>query len=288
MKPIKNKITALANAKINLSLNITGKCDDGYHTIDTVMQSVTLNDKVTVKISDKITVDCSDQTLKSEDNIAFSAAKLFFEKAGFKGGAEIYIEKHIPTAAGLGGGSSDAAAVLLSLNKLYGEPMSENDLSEIAVKLGADVPFFINGGTQRAVGIGEKLTPLKPLTEGYFLIAKQGKKQSTGEMYRLLDKQKKTFADTESVISACERNDLHSLAKATGNSFSVLWLDSPLYKRLCNSGAVGCGLSGSGPSFFAIFSEYKTASKLRNELKSDGIECFVTQPAEKSIIFVTE
>ena len=176
-----------ANAKINLSLYIKGKREDGYHYIDTVMQSVNLFDTLKLKKADKITLKCSKRELSGEDNLGYKAAELFFGETKISGGASIYIKKRIPEAAGLGGGSADAAAVLLGLNKLYNSGLSNEKMEEMAASLGADVPFFIKGGTQRSTGIGEVLEALKPFKSGYFVLAKCGTKPSTGEMYRLLD-----------------------------------------------------------------------------------------------------
>ena len=144
-----------AFAKVNLSLDVTGKRADGYHTLSSVFQSVSLSDIVEIKKADSISVKCSDTSLNGEDNLCNTAAVKFFEAAKIQGGAEIFIEKHIPLAAGLGGGSTDAGAVLKGLNELYGKPLSEQKLLEIALSLGADVPFCMVGGTKLCEGIGE-------------------------------------------------------------------------------------------------------------------------------------
>ena len=135
-----------ANAKINLSLKITGKREDGYHLIDTVMHSVSLFDELEINKADSINLRCDESDIPQEKNIAFKAASLFFERTRLQGGADIVLKKNIPFPAGLGGGSADAAAVLLALNKLYNANLSQEALCQMALKLGADVPFFINGG----------------------------------------------------------------------------------------------------------------------------------------------
>ena len=137
-----------ANAKINLSLSVLGKRKDGYHELDTVMQSISLYDTVYIEKGDKITGECGE--FGGEDNIAFKAAAAFFKVCSINGGANIKIEKRRPSAAGMGGGSADAAAVLVGLNKLYKTKLSYEKLLSIAVKLGADVPFLICGGSARA------------------------------------------------------------------------------------------------------------------------------------------
>ena len=138
-----NSLEIKAAAKINLSLSVTGIRGDGYHNIDTVMQSVSLYDTLTVSRADKITVECGE--MSGERNIAFKAAKLFFEHTGICGGAFIKIEKNIPDGAGLGGGSADAAAVLAGLDRIYNTGLSYETLSGLAARLGADVPFMLRG-----------------------------------------------------------------------------------------------------------------------------------------------
>lgn len=284
---LKNKkiIKMKACAKINLSLSITGKREDGYHLIDTVMQSVDLYDNVTVSIAENISVLCGVEELNNENNIAFKAAKLFFERTGIKAGAEIRIEKNIPTAAGLGGGSADAAAVLLALDKLYNTNLSYNVLCEIALKLGADVPFFIKGGTQRAQGIGEVLTQLPSLNQGYFVLVKQGIKPSTGEMYRRLDSENPPLPDTQKTIKALHNNDIVALAESFKNSFAAVNEPFESEQYLKDSGALAVSLSGSGPTHFAYFENKESAQKVYAHLKSQNNECYIVKPIEKGIVF---
>ena len=169
-----NSLKIKAAAKINLSLSVTGRREDGYHNIDTVMQSVSLYDVLTVIKADKITVECGE--MSGEKNIAFKAARLFFEHIETDGGAFIQIEKNIPEEAGLGGGSADAAAVLAGLDRIYNTGLSYETLKALAVRLGADVPFMLRGGTARATGIGEVLEPLPALWDCFFIIAKKRKR----------------------------------------------------------------------------------------------------------------
>lgn len=274
------KIKLKANAKINLVLDITGKREDGYHLIDTVMQSISLCDEVTVSPAENITVDCTGEGLDNQNNIAFKAAKVFFEKTDLSGGAKIKIVKKIPAAAGLGGGSADAAAVLLALNKIYGTDLSDKQLEEIAVNLGADVPFFIKGGTQRAQGIGEELTPIKSLNKGGFVLIKQGDKPSTGEMYRRLDSENPPRIDVTAVIEAVENGDLEKLSHSMDNSFISVNEPFKLKQRLLDSGAMAVSLSGSGPTSFALFEDIKKAEKVYKALKSEKIECYLAKPAD--------
>lgn len=281
----KKRVSITANAKINLTLDVTGKREDGYHTLDTVMQSVSLADRIILKKQKGITVICSDASLSGQDNIAYKAAQLFFCETGITGGIHIYIKKHIPCAAGLGGGSADAAAVLLGLDTLYKTKLSPETLNSMAAKLGADVPFFIKGGTQRAGGTGEILTPVCPLKKGYFVIAKADTKPSTKEMYKRLDSEAHISVDTQSAIKACENGDLKELSTALGNSFSKLWENNRLYELLCTTKALGVSLSGSGPSFFAVFDSLKAAKDCKKQLKNHEISGYITTPCESAIIF---
>ena len=178
-----------AYAKLNLYLDITGKRDDGYHLLETVMQSISLADEVTVVVSagNGITLSVSREDIPTDGrNTAFRAAELFLEKAGASGSVCIDIEKRIPSGAGMGGGSADAAAVLKALNTAFGEPLSESELLGIAAQVGADVPFCLIGGTKLCRGIGEQMSDI-PVTEGVFLVVKPEFGCPTGEAYRKYD-----------------------------------------------------------------------------------------------------
>ncbi len=279
------KITLTANAKINLGLDICGKREDGYHYIDTVMQSVTLGDKITVTKANDISVKCGSFDIENEKNIAFLAARMFFEVSGIKGGAEINIEKHIPMSGGMGGGSADAAAVLLALDKLYNADLTEDTLYEIALRLGADVPFFIKGGTARAEGIGEKLTRLKPLNKGCFLLIKQGDKLSTKDMYNRLDSENPPHPDMDKTVEAIEEGDIRELMQNIGNSFISVNKPFELKEKLLSLGSVGVSLSGSGPTWYSVFEDKKKAEVAYNTVKESGIECYLAFPCEKSVYF---
>ena len=274
-----------ANAKINLSLAITGKRSDGYHLIDTVMHSVSLFDEIDIEKSDGLTVECDKYNIPQEENIAFKAANLFFSEANIKSGAKIVIKKNIPAAAGVGGGSADAAAVLLGLNKLYNANLSCAKLCEMALKLGADVPFFIKGGCQRAQGIGEELTPITPLNRGYILLAKADTKPSTAEMYRLLDSKDPEILDTEKVIKAVENNDLNLLSNSLFNAFLSVWGESGLKQTLLNLSPLCVSLSGSGPTHFALFDDLEKSKTAKKTLENQNIDCWLADFCDKAIIF---
>ena len=267
-----------ANAKVNLGLAVCGKRQDGYHLIDTVMHSVGIYDLVEIEKADSISVFCSNADIEEKDNIALKAAKLFFQKTGISGGCKVKIEKNIPTCAGMGGGSADAAAVLVGLNSLYNAELNEQTLCEMALTLGADVPFFIKGGCRRAEGIGEILTDCKPLCKGYFVFAKADKKPSTAEMYRIIDSKEPIKADTEKIIEYIEKNDLKGLGKNLANAFETVWEQSSLKEKMNRFSPLAVALTGSGPTFFALYEDYENAGRLSEELKGQNIECFIATP----------
>ena len=276
-----------ANAKVNLSLDVIGKRPDGYHTLCSVFQSVSLCDFLTVYLSDTIKVICSDSSICGEDNLCFKAAKLFFEKANVQSGAEIFIEKHIPLAGGLGGGSADAAATLVALNELCDRPLSENELLAIALTLGADVPFCMSGGTKLCEGIGEIMTDLKPLPDCFIVVAKKGQKSSTGDMYRALDSNlNRKRADTGTVIDGLNKGDLVSALKCAYNCFESVCDNDALDEArevAKKHSAVYCGLSGAGPSVITVLLEKLNAEEMARELEIKGFEAFVATPSKYGV-----
>ena len=271
-----------ANAKVNLSLDITGKRPDGYHTLCSVFQSVSLCDVLDVSLSDSISVNCSVPSLSGESNLCHKAAKLFFEAADINSGAEIFVEKHIPEAAGLGGGSADAAATLVALNKLCGQPLTQERLLGIALKLGADVPFCMVGGTRLCEGIGEIMTELPPLPECFIVIAKKGQKGSTGQMYNALDNNPNLLKpDTAAVINGLKKGELCEVFKGAYNCFETVNDGSVLNEAKAvaeKHQAIFVGLSGAGPSVILVFEQKSDAETAAKALDECGFLSFVTLP----------
>lgn len=273
-------------AKLNLTLDICGKRDDGYHLLDSVMLSVEPADIVTLKKSDSITVKCSKAELSGEDNIAYKAAVAYFKTAEINAGVEIYIEKHIPEAAGLGGGSADAAAVIKGLDSLYGTNFSSDKLREIALTVGADVPFCIDGGCARVRGIGEKVEPLSAVKGMYFVIAKNGVKGSTGAMYGMLDSmQTEKNNDTPDMLEALLCGDALRIAKHVGNAFTAVAGLYGMDEIFSVTNPLAVSLSGSGPSVFAVYADEQSARRAQEYVASKGIECFYATPQTDGIIF---
>lgn len=274
-----------ANAKINLTLDIVGKRADGYHLIDSVMQSVSLCDEVTVNCSDSIIVLCDRREINQSDNIAFAAAKKFFEFTNISGGAEINIKKNIPMSAGLGGGSADAAAVIVALNKIYDTKLTQESLCEIGLSVGADVPFCIVGGTARVGGIGEKLMPIAPMPDCRIMIIKKGEKLSTADMYKKIDNAPSIQKNTETAVKCINNNDLDGLCKSVGNAFCAVSECEQVMEHICETSPLAVSLSGSGPSVFGIYKNDVCANKAAQALFEKGYESIITAPKKSGLMF---
>ncbi len=275
-----------APAKINLALDILGRRQDGYHFIDTVMQAVDLCDEVELALTGGgIEVECLGMKLPAgEGNTAYRAARLFFERTGLKSGVKIRIDKRIPAGAGLAGGSADAAAVLVGLNALLQAGLTVRELCEIGVKVGADVPFCILGGTARIGGIGEKLTPLPALCGCWFVVVKPAVSVSTAEAYRAFDeKGSKGKGDIDAVVRAVAKGDIESIGSLAFNAFEdVIELEDVMRAKeeLLSRGALGAAMSGSGSAVFGIFDEKGAAERACFGLKESFEEVFLTSPHE--------
>ena len=256
-----------ANAKINLSLDIVSKREDGYHDVCMIMQEVDFGDEVELDIGSNgnITVSCDkDLLLNPNDNLAYRAAKIFYEKSGISGGCDIKIKKHIPACAGLGGGSSDAAAVLKMLNSYYDNYFSTDELLKIGLSLGADVPFCIIGGTALAEGIGEILTPIDGMSEKWIAILKPDADISTALAYSKADSVPFSHPDVKAAVSEITGGKLESAYPLFGNVFeAVAASDFPEVKQMRDymyaKGAEFAMMSGSGSAVFGIFDSEKKA-----------------------------
>lgn len=258
-----------APAKVNLFLDIKGRRDDGYHEIETVMHLIDWKDGIRISLCEEgINVRCSDPSIPGgEGNLAYKAAKLFLENCGIKKGVAIYLDKKIPSEAGLGGGSSDAAYVLKGLNELLGCNIPQNELSSWASKIGSDVPFFIFEKTALSAGRGEIISPLKNENILYMLLVKPDFSVSTPQAYRLFKKEEvKEMPDLKAFLAGWENCDIISIAE---NMVNVL--ETPVIKiypqiaeikeDLKAAGALNALMSGSGSAVFGIFAEEKDALK---------------------------
>lgn len=283
-------ITENAYAKINLHLDVTGKRDDGYHNIRSIMQTVSLHDTVTVERltprdgEREIRLTCSDTSLPCDSgNLAYRAATAFFDAAHIcEYSVAVHIEKRIPTEAGLAGGSSDAAAVLRALSSLFGDPFTARRLCDIGRTLGADVPFCIMGGTYLCEGIGEMLSPLPPMPDCHIVIARAGRGVSTPKAYGLIDSAcGNVFVprdeEYERLYSSLLGGDISTISASMYNIFEAVILKEHTEARLLREimlrhGALGAMMSGSGPSVFGIFDDIKKADAAADEAAS------LTQP----------
>ncbi len=286
-----DEITLQAPAKINLSLDVTGKRQDGYHNLETIMQSISLYDSVTVqKRRSGLSIQCDSPHVPSDSgNIAWQAAKAFFAEYPEKGGARIVLKKKIPVSAGLAGGSADAAGVLKALNKLYEEPFSEVKLVDIARSIGADVPFCLKGGTALARGIGDELIPLPDFSGMRVVIVKPPFPVSTSWAYKNLDLNAPgERPDTLSLIAAIEEMDILTLARGMRNVLESVAVKAHseiggIIGKFLELGALGSRMSGSGPAVFGLFDDEKLAEKAFERFNGRYGDVFYTETVGREV-----
>ena len=277
-----------AFAKLNLTLDILGKREDGYHDLRMVMQSITLADTLTLEENqgEGLRVSANLRFLPTgEKNLAAAAALRFWEALGREPeDLDIRIEKRIPVCAGMAGGSSDAAAVLRALNQRAGEPFSPRELAKIGERVGSDVPYCVLGGTALAEGRGEVLTPLAPLPRCWVVACKPDFPISTPELFAQADRVKlRRRPDTAGLLSALEAGDLGGVARRMYNVFEDV-LPPRLYARVAEiknemvqRGALGANMSGSGPTAFGLFDCQEAAEEARTSLAERYRDTFLCE-----------
>lgn len=273
-----------AFAKINLSLDVIGKKSNGYHEVRMIMQQVDLKDNIYIKERDEgIKIECTNPKVPTDSsNLVYKAYDIIKRKFNINKGVEIKIEKNIPMAAGLAGGSSDCAQVLIGLNKLWNLGLSEKELMEIGVKIGADVPYCIMGGTALAEGIGEKLTKIKGLKEGHILLAKPNIDVSTAYVYKNLEiSEIKKHPDIDKIIKDIEK-DIYSLSKDMVNVLETVTIKKhPEIKKIKEemifNGALGSLMSGSGPTVFGIFDDIDKAKECKKNIEKWIDDVYLTE-----------
>ena len=284
------ELTEYAYAKLNLSLDVVAKLQNGYHELCMLMQSVSLCDDVHVALrsDEKITVKTDLRYLPNDErNIAYKAAAVFFAKTGLKHGADISLKKRIPVCAGLGGGSSDGAAVLRALNTLTEKPLCQMELEEAAESVGSDVPFCVCGGTALARGRGEILESLSPLPDCRLVICKPRFSVSTPELFARLDKHPvKYHPDTSGLLESIENGSLCGVAMRMYNVFEDVLppkpADVPEIKRtLLDCGALGAVMTGTGSAVFGLFEDSSAAEAAKKKLKSQYTDVFIASPQKK-------
>lgn len=281
-----------AYAKINLGLDVVGRLPNGYHEVRMVMQTVGIYDVLTFEKTEQgivITTD-SEELPTGGDNLIYKAVKLMFDQYGITQGVRIHLEKNIPIAAGMAGGSTDAAAAMKGINELFALGCSKETLMELGVRIGADVPYCVMGGTALAEGIGEKLTALTPAPECYLLIAKPDINVSTKYVYEHLDADDSyEHPDIDGMVKAISEGNLDGVLERLGNVLeSVTVAAYPVIdiikRRMRELGAAGSMMSGSGPTVFGIFTEKEKAGEAFEQIKKEQLagQVFVTEMMGKN------
>mgnify|MGYP004553610507 FL=1 len=280
------KISTKAFAKINLSLDVCGRLENGYHDVKMVMQSISVFDIVTIRrINEGIELSTNLPYLPIDSrNLAYRAAEEFFSYTGIKSGVRIDISKRIPVGAGLAGGSSNASAALKGLNRLFDAHLSLKQLCSIGVKLGADVPFCILGGTRLAEGIGEKLSPLPRLPHCSIVLVKPAFSISTKSVYEKIDSCKNiVHPNTDLVIKGLYEKNLSMITRGMGNVLEEVSVsEHPVIKKvkeeLMSLGAISAQMSGSGPTVFGIFETTDGARRAKSVLWGKYKTVYICSP----------
>lgn len=274
-----------AYAKVNISLDVVGKREDGYHLLKMIMQNIDLYDEIIVeKQSSDITIECNKNYVPIDSrNLAYKAAMVFKERYNISEGVKIKIFKNIPVSAGLAGGSTDAAAVLKVMNKLFEVNAPKEELMELGLKLGADIPYCIQGGTALCEGVGEIITPLKPFKDKIIVLVKPSFGVSTKEVYKNFELEKvKKHPETEALINAMAEDELRYVAYNMRNLLENVTLKKHkvlinLKEEMNKYGAINSMMSGSGPTVFAFFDDMLKAQKCFEKMKEKYNEVFLTR-----------
>ena len=286
-----DKIQLKALAKINLGLDVLRRREDGYHEVKMIMQTISLYDELMLKKIKKPEIQLRTNLPylpTNENNLAYQAAKLLMEEYQIPGGLLIQLEKKNPVAAGMAGGSSDAAAVLWGVNQMYHLGLSRKELMERGVRLGADVPYCILRGTALAEGIGEKLKTLPPMPKCYLLIAKPGISVSTKFVYENLhvnELEAKKHPDVDAMMTALRQKVLALLSARMGNILELVTIPAhpvidKIKQEMQKAGALGAMMSGSGPTVFGIFDTQPKARKAYRALRASQLakQLYLTVP----------
>lgn len=274
------EISVKALAKINLGLDVVRRREDGYHEVRMVMQTIHLFDRlqITRNASGKITMSTNLPFLPTnENNLVYKAAKLLKDEFQIKDGIDVTLHKHIPVAAGMAGGSTDAAAVLYGMNRIFGLGLSREELMQRGIKLGADVPYCVMRGTALAEGIGEELTALPPMVKCPVLIAKPQISVSTKFVYENLKLNEKTVhPDIDRLVEDIKAKDLHAIAADMGNVLETVTIPNypviaEIKDHMMEHGAVNSMMSGSGPTVFGLFENEDKAAAAYDAMRESGL-----------------
>ena len=274
-----------AYGKVNISLDVVGKREDGYHLLSMIMQNIDLYDEIEVeKQQCGITLECNKSYVPVDNrNLAYKAAEIFKERYDIVDGVKINIEKNIPVSAGLAGGSTDAAAVLKVMNELFNVNATEEELMELGLKLGADIPYCIHGGTALCEGIGEIITPIKSFRDKIIVLVKPAFGVSTKEVYKNFNLEKvKQHPKTSEIINAIENDDLNFVANNMKNLLENVTLRKhkiliKIKEEMNACGAINSMMSGSGPTVFAFFDDMLKAQRCFEKMKKKYSDVFITR-----------
>lgn len=273
-----------APAKINLGLDVIRRREDGYHEVKMIMQSIRLFDRLTLTKSKTPGIRLSTNLNflpVNEDNLVYKSAKLLMDEFGITDGLDIQLDKRIPVAAGMAGGSTDAASCMIAMNRLFNLQLSTKKLMERGVTLGADIPYCITKGTALSEGIGEILSPLPKAPDCYVLIAKPAFHVSTKYVYAELTLNESTVhPDIDSMIRCIRKKDLHGLCSTMANILETVTIPkhpeiAQLKEAMLEYGALGSLMSGSGPTVFGIFDDVKKARAAKEKCRQLPFRCFV-------------
>lgn len=275
-----NDISLKALAKINLGLDVVRRREDGYHEVRMIMQTIHLYDRLDIKRTKELGIQI--QTNLSflpvnENNLIYKAAKLLMDEFSITDGVSVKLDKRIPVAAGMAGGSTDAAAMLIGVNRLFSLGLTKRQLMERGVQIGADVPYCIMRGTALAEGIGEELSPLPPMVKCPVLIAKPSISVSTKFVYQNLKLDDTTIhPDIDLLIDDIKAKNLHDIAAHMGNVLETVTIPNypvidEIKKHMLSNGAVGAMMSGSGPTVFGLFDDEDTAKKAYKAMRSSHL-----------------
>lgn len=273
-----------APAKINIGLDVLRRREDGYHEVKMIMQSIRLFDRLTLEKTDQPGIHLTTNLRylpSNEDNLVYQSAQMLMEEFSLPGGLNINLEKRIPVAAGMAGGSTDAASCMLAINDLYGLRLSKKSLMKRGVKLGADIPYCILKGTALSEGIGEKLSTIPAMPDCSILIAKPGIHVSTRSVYSDLVLDENTVhPDIDKMIAAMKRKDLRALCDCMGNVLETVTIPAypqiaEIKKCMMENGALGSLMSGSGPTVFGVFEDWHQAMAAKEKCWDLPYKCFV-------------
>ncbi|MBI4307805.1 MAG: 4-(cytidine 5'-diphospho)-2-C-methyl-D-erythritol kinase [Chloroflexi bacterium] len=281
-------IVCTAYAKVNLTLEVLGRRPDGFHEVRSVLQTIDLHDTLTVEAADSLILACNRRELEGLDNLALRAARLLQEAAGARGGARLILQKRIPIAAGLGGGSTDAAAALCALNRLWGLAWPVDRLAPLAERLGSDVPFFLYGGTALAEGRGERITPLPSFPARWVVLAapEAAEQRKTAALYARLKSEDRTQGAATAALARWLRAGAPGAMPPLGNAFRRRAFEAfpgltGIWRAFLDAEAYRVYVSGTGPALFVLEADEDRARRIHGHLRAAGVAAELARTVER-------